>query len=473
MPANAKNATGLHYFVAYLMTTSAKEKIPYRFMLPLVLGTMLNPLNSTMLATSLVTLCNSFKITTGQGAVLIISLYVTSTIAQPLMGRLADRFSAKKINTLGFVLIMIASLIGAFAPAFWWLIVSRIILGLGTSAAYPSAMTLINQKYADEGRKVPGIVLGVVGVTSQVSMVLGPVLGGFLTQTFGWKGIFFINIPWVIVAMLLSGVIPDYPPIRKSEGSLWQKLDGFGIIYFTAFLLALLYLIMEPHFSWLMLAGVVALFVLFVFWEWRHEAPFIDVKLLKNEPALSLVYLRTLATNYVLYLMLYAFPQWLEGVKHFEPSHTGLMMLPLSITAILIGLVTSAYNRPVLQNFIGVIILTTACTGLYMLNADTSIIFIIGFAITMGMSDGTNIIANQNLLNAESPLEQKGVSFGLFRTFGYLGAILSGTQLKVLFHDGVKDHDFHQISYYALYSCGVLALLLIPLWLRRKKLKLA
>jgi MFS family permease len=453
--------------------SAVKSEIPVRFMLPLVLGTMLNPLNSTMLATSLVTLCNSFKITTGQGAVLIISLYVTSTIAQPLMGRLADRFSAKRINTLGFILIMIASLIGAFAPAFWWLIVSRILLGLGTSAAYPSAMTLINQKYAAEGRTVPGIVLGVVGVTSQVSMVLGPLLGGFLTQLFGWRGIFFINIPWVVVAMVLSGIIPNYPPIKKSEGSLWEKLDGFGIIFFTVFLLALLNLIMQPHFSWLVLVGVIALFILFVLWEWRHEAPFIDVKLLKNEPALSLVYLRTMATNYVLYLMLYGFPQWLESVHHFIPRDTGFMMLPLSVTAIGVGLVTSAYNKPVIQNFLGVFILTAACTGLYMLNVNSGIIFIIGFAIVMGMSDGTNIIANQNLLNAESPLEQKGVSFGLFRTFGYIGAILSGTQLKVLFHNGVKDNNFHQISYYALYSCGVLALLLIPLWLRRKKLKVS
>jgi MFS family permease len=80
-------------------------KISWRFMLPLVLGTMMNPLNSSMLATALITLCNSFKITVGEGAILIVSLYVTATVAQPLMGRLADIFSAKKINALGFVLV--------------------------------------------------------------------------------------------------------------------------------------------------------------------------------------------------------------------------------------------------------------------------------------------------------------------------------------------------------------------------------
>src|ERR1700712_1996476 len=103
-------------------------------MVPLVLGTMMNPLNSTMLATALLTLCNSFKVSVGQGAILITSLYVTAMIAQPLMGRLADIFSAKKINLLGFGLVLIAALIGVFAPSFSWLIVSRIMLGLGTSA---------------------------------------------------------------------------------------------------------------------------------------------------------------------------------------------------------------------------------------------------------------------------------------------------------------------------------------------------
>jgi MFS family permease len=114
------------------MTVAVKEgKVSWRFLTPLLLGTMLNPLNSTMLATALVYLCNSFKVTTGQGAILITSLYITSTIAQPLMGRLADMFSAKKINALGFVLIFVASLIGIFAPTFGWLIVSSISLGYG------------------------------------------------------------------------------------------------------------------------------------------------------------------------------------------------------------------------------------------------------------------------------------------------------------------------------------------------------
>jgi MFS family permease len=447
---------------------ASKEQVPYKFMAPLVLGTMMNPLNSTMLATSLITLCNSFKISTGSGAILVTSLYVTSTIAQPLMGRLADRFSAKRINFLGFILVLIAALIGIFSPSITWLIVSRIILGLGTSAAYPSAMTLINQKYALEGRQVPGRILGIMGVSSQVSMVLGPVLGGVLTQYFGWKGIFFINIPWVIIAMFLSYAIPNYPPVSKSNDGLFKKLDAMGILLFSGLLLSLLFLLLAKGLSLPLLATFILLLVLLIIWERKQESPFIDVRLLVNKPALSLVYIRTMATSYVLYLMLYGLPQWIEGVKNLSPENTGLMMFPLSLTAIFVGLLISKHNKPVSQNILGVIVLTIACCGLLLLNITTPVYFIILFAMVMGTADGINIIANQALLNAESPLEQKGVSFGLFRTFSYLGAILSSTQLKTLFRNNVSDQSFHHIGYYTLCSCVLLALLLVPLILRRK-----
>ena len=77
------------------------------------------------------------------------------------------------------------------------------------------------------------------------------------------------------------------------------------------------------------------------------------------------------------------------------------------------------------------------------------------------MADGINMIANQSLLNKEAPLAQKGVSFGLYRTAGYIGAIISSTQLKTLFHSGVTDDAFHKVGFFVV---GASFLLLILLW---------
>ena len=447
------------------MTDEIKdEKVSWKFMLPLVLSTMMNPLNSTMLATALITLCNSFKITVGSGAILITSLYVTATIAQPLMGRLADIYNAKKINMLGFILVMAATIIGIFAPNIGWLIVSRIILGLGTSAAYPSAIALINKKYAGENREVPGSILGVVAVTSQVSMVLGPTLGGLLTQWFGWKGILFINNPWVITGMLLSRCIPDFPVAKTAiKGNLFKKLDATGILLFSLFLLTLLYLLIDHRVQILSLSALIITFILLVTWEWKQVSPFIDVRLLVYKPALSLVYVRTLATNYILYLVLYAVPQWIQDVKHIIPAKAGLIMMPMTLMAITVGLLISKKNKPVLQNVLGVFVMMMACMGILLLHAATPVYSIIGFLMIIGMADGINMIANQSLLNREAPLAQKGVSFGLYRTAGYIGAIISSTQLKTLFHPEVTDSAFHHVGLFAMCACMLLLILLWPL----------
>ncbi|WP_428328145.1 MFS transporter [Mucilaginibacter sp.] len=445
-----------------------EEKVSYRFMLPLVLGTMMNPLNSTMLATALITLCNSFKISIGSGAILITSLYVTSTVAQPLMGRLADIFSPKKINTLGFVLVFIAALIGVFAPSFGWLIVSRIVLGLGTSAAYPSAIALINKKYANAHKAVPGSALGIVAMSGQVSMVFGPVLGGLLTQWLGWRGIFFINIPWVIISVYLSKSIPDYKPAAAKKGiSLFKRLDAVGIILFSLFLLSLLFLLIQHEFNWLHIIPVVTLLLLLILWERKQQSPFIDVRLLANKPALSLVYIRFFILCYILYLIMYSMPQWLQGVKDIQPAATGLIMLPNSVMALVFGLLIAKSKNLFTQNLLGTLALLAGCIGLFFINKHVSVFFIVAVSMVMGIAEGISIIANQALLNKEAPAAQKGVSFGLVRTFGYLGAIVSGSQLKVLFHDGITDQRYHVLSYSALFACVLMALLLIPLWLRR------
>jgi len=188
-----------------------------------------------------------------------------------------------------------------------------------------------------------------------------------------------------------------------------------------------------------------------------------------NKPALLLVYIRTMATSYVLYQILYALPQWMEAVKHYNPANTGLMMLPESAMAIVIGLLISKSNKLFRQNLWGVLIMFLSCIGWLTLNEHSGVFYIFLITLVMGTAEGINMIANQALLNTEAPLAQKGVSFGLYRTFGYLGAILSSSQLKVLFHTGVTDQNFHVLGYFILCSCIALAILLIPLWFRMRK----
>lgn len=104
-----------------------------------------------------------------------------------------------------------------------------------------------------------------------------------------------------------------------------------------------------------------------------------------------------------------------------------------------------------------------ACGGLFLLNTDTAMWVILLTSALFGFALGANTIANQATLYKEAPEGQTGVTFGLFRTIGYVGAILSGTQIKHVFSKGATDETFHSLAYHALISCGLMVLLLIPL----------
>jgi MFS family permease len=153
------------------------------------------------------------------------------------------------------------------------------------------------------------------------------------------------------------------------------------------------------------------------------------------------------------------------------PAKTGLIMLPTSVMAVTLGYLISKYNKPVFQNVLGVFVMMAACFSLLLLNANISIFIVLLFTVIIGSADGINMIANQSLLNREAPLAQKGVSFGLYRPAGYIGAIISSVQLKKLFLNGVTDSSFHHIGFYALASCAVLFILLWPLVIRKHALQ--
>lgn len=449
-----------------------QDKGVVSFMAPLVIGNMLNPLNSTMLATALVAICSAFKQDQGSGALLIVPLYLTSAIGQPLMGRLADLFSAQKVNIAGFVFIFISALIGISAHNFSTLIVSRILLGLGSSAAYPSSMALIRQRYAVQQREVPGIMLSIVAIASQVSIAFGPFLGGMLTEHFGWKSIFFVNIPLVALAMLLTFISKQAFAAQKEKTVLslsakLHSLDLPGAGLFCIFLVLFLHTLLYTTLLWVKVPLVVLFLVLFIRRELRQEQPFINVKLLALNLSLNTTFLRQIAINFVIYLILYGLPQWLEQSKNISPSRVGLMMLPLSLAAMAISLLIARYKKYLRLLSWGTACIIGASAGLFFLNTGAAPAAVIAISILVGIATGIMTIANQGTLFAEAPKDQTGISFGLYRTVGYIGAIVAGSRLKHEFQGGATDAGLHRLAVYTLAACVLILLFLVPVFFKR------
>ncbi len=297
----------------------------FRFVSPLLIGTLLNPVNSAMIATALVPIGRDLHVGPSSTVWLVAGLYLAAAVGQPTMGRVAELYGPKKVMLTGLVLVLAAGLTGAVAPGLAWLVVARALMGLGTSAAYPAAMTMIRARAEEAGVEVPSRVLGRLAITSQVSAAVGPALGGLLVGFTGWRSIFLVNVPVALTGIVLAALwLPaDRPARRDRRGAL----DMVGVGLFATGLTVLLFFLMRlrAHPPYVLLGAAIAIFVLLVAWELRRDEPFIDVRMLAANRPLTVTYARYALTWLLIYSVMYGLSQWLEEGRGLSP---GVMALP-------------------------------------------------------------------------------------------------------------------------------------------------
>ena len=172
----------------------------------MVLGAILNPINSSMIAVALVPIGAALGAGPAQTAWLVSGLYLATAIGQPVVGRLVDLYGARRLFLAGAVLIGVGGLVGALAPSIGVLVLSRVLLGLGTCAGYPAAMTLIRGEADRTGQDSPATILTVLAVSTQTVAVIGPTLGGFLIGVGGWRATFTVNVPLALACLVLGAL---------------------------------------------------------------------------------------------------------------------------------------------------------------------------------------------------------------------------------------------------------------------------
>src|SRR5919198_4139957 len=181
-------------------------------------GTLLNPLNSSMIAVALSLIQSNFRVSVATVSWLLSGFSLAAAVAQPVMGRLADLFGPRRIFCTGLLLVGVASVLAPLAPAFGWLIACRMLQAFGTSAAYPAGLAIM--RAVNPQGQAPAGTLGAINITSSVSVALGPVLGGFLAARAGWPAIFLANVPITAVGLMLAlrWLPADATPGRATPG---------------------------------------------------------------------------------------------------------------------------------------------------------------------------------------------------------------------------------------------------------------
>ena len=427
-------------------------------MTPLFLGSALNPVNSSVIATALVAIAAAMHVSVGRTSILISSLYLTSAIAQPTAGRLAEEFGPRRVFLTGIAIVFAGGLLGGFAQNMTLLVVSRVLIGLGTSAGYPPAMLLIRRRATAAGLQAPpGNVLSGLTIAAAATVAIGPTFGGLLVGWFSWRAAFFVNVPVTAVTfvMALRWIKPDAGPLRgRSPRELATRVDLAGVVGFGGAMTALLvFLLSLPKANWTALAVTVVAAAVLVYWELRASNPFFDVRLLASNLVLTRTYLR------------YGLTQWLEAAHGLSASEAGLALIPMGVLSGVTARIVAQHVRLRLSLTVSALIMLVGAVSTLFLTSHTPLIAIIGVTGLFGLMTGSASVTNQTALYRESPPEKVGTASGLLRTFGYIGSIASATIIGLVFRTRTDDSGLHHAS---LIMIGVGLVVLLMTVLDRK-----
>jgi EmrB/QacA subfamily drug resistance transporter len=423
--------------------------VPRRVVFAIVLGTLLNPLNSSMIAVALVTLHHDFGVDLGTSTWLISGFYLAGAVGQPLMGRLADLFGARRVFLTGLTLAGLVALAAPFSPTFGWLVAARVVQAFATSTAYPSGLGMIRAA-AGDGR-IPAQALAMMSVAASVSAALGPTIGGFVLSVGGWQWIFLVNVPITALGIVLGlRWLPAPPPSDAASASL-ADLDVPGVLLFAGTLTSLLagLLSLGSTQGWILLAAVPILAALLAVRELRCASPFFDLRLLGANPVLIGVFLQFAATTFVFYTFFFGLPIWLEEVHGFDARSAGLLILPVTglgvlATPIAARLVSARGTRPSLV--IGSVFMVVGSALLLSVGPTTSVAALIAVGLVLGIPNGFNNMGLQAALYEAAPPARISWAGGQFQTFRYVGAIMSSTLLAAVFRQRATTDGLHSMA---------------------------
>lgn len=419
-----------------------------KVMISLMLMTFLSAVEGTIVSTAIP------RITSDLAGVELVSwvyaIYMLATaVSTTIYGKLADLFGRKKVLLIGAAIFLIGSALCGVVTSMEQLIVFRALQGLGAGAVMPITMTIIGDLYSEakDRAKAQGWMSAVWGVSG----VIGPLVGGFLVDSLSWRYIFFLNVPFGILACAMIAI-----SYKESIKPAKHHIDYPGAIIFSLSTIALLYALLtgssKQNWGDITIIGLLIFaavsFIIFLFVEKKSPEPLIPLALFSNR-TLSTVNILTLIAGAMIISITMYLPIWSQGVLGKNATEAGLILMPIPVMwtfgAIFSGnLVGKLQTKQII--LLGASILSVATFLLFILSTHSPA-FLIYIAVGLfGLGMGLITPIYMVTIQAAVPAHTRGTAVGLntfINTFSQtLGAAIFGTIFNTMIHaQGIKNLD--------------------------------
>ncbi|WP_100345928.1 MDR family MFS transporter [Compostimonas suwonensis] len=417
----------------------------------LLLGMFVAILAGTVVSSSLPRIISDLGGDQGAFTWVVTSTLLATTVSTPIWGKFADLFNRKLLIQLSLVIFVLGSALAGFSQDTGTLIVFRVLQGLGAGGLTALSQILLADIISPRER---GRYMGLFGAVMAVGTIGGPLIGGVLTDSIGWRTNFFVGVPFAIAAILLLQFTLKLPK-RSSKG---VKVDylGAALIAGGVSLLLIWVTLAGNQFEWasvpsfLMLAGSVVLIGLAVLTEFKVKEPIIPLSLFRNR-TFTLAVVASMAVGVAMFGTSVFLSQYMQLARGATPTQSGLLTLPMIVGLLLastvVGNLISRFGKWKAFMVTGGVLLTVGTALMGTIRYDTNYVLVSVFMFILGAGVG---MVMQNLVlivqNSVEPsrLGTASASVAFFRSLGgaagvsVMGSILA-TRVMTLITEGLTS----------------------------------
>ena len=402
-------------------------------LIAILLAMFLSALDQTIVGTALPTIVTQLH--GNDYYTWVVTIYLlTATISGPIYGKLSDLFGRRPMVMIGVSLFLVGSALSGLSQEMWQLVAARGLQGLGAGAIFPIALAVIGDLFTPAER---GKYQGLFGAVFGISALIGPALGGFLTDNVGWHWVFFVNLPIGAVALVIIWRL--LPPIKHPERA--RSIDYLGSAVFAAALVPILIGLTnkqsmdwaDPQVGGLVLLGL-ALSALFVWIESRAAEPILPLSLFRNR-SISVSLLAVFLAGFGFFGAIIFVPRWFQVVLGSSATESGYQILPLLAGLIISSVVSGQLiSRTGRYRWLIVVAMAFLSIGLLLmtqLRGTTSLAEISLWMVIAGMGIGPSLAAFTIVVQNAAPFAQLGAATGALTFFrqvgGTVGLAIGGT----------------------------------------------
>lgn len=410
---------------------------PWLVLITVIVGTFLGRLDQTIVNLALPSIIKDFSITVTSAGWIATAYILANAIFVPIWGKLGDTIGRKKVYIIGFVVFIIGSVLAGLAWNLSSMIAFRIIQAIAGSADYPTAMAIIAVTFPHGKQRAQA--LGLWSVSFAAASVFGPLLGGPLIDTFGWRSVFLVNLP---VGLLGLGMAMTF--IRESVGErIPRAFDWWGALTLGSALASLVLVLDQgTTWGWSSLASVTCYATILVFTaifiaiEQRHPEPIVDLKFFRNS-----IFVNTLINNFIVFMgmmgSVFLIPIFAQTFLGYDATQTGYLFIPMAFAMVIASPLGGRLTGIVEPRWVIAGSTAVAGAGLFFfsyLDPRSSALAIIvplsvmAFGMGFGMAQRTNVIASS------VPVHEVGIASSILalarNIAGAFGIALFGTILN-------------------------------------------